>query len=75
MDAQIRNKDDHHAKSHRSIRSPPVTNSRSRPLRLNELWKELPDKTRRDILVTLARLLAQRLDTPLAEPEVTHEDR
>jgi hypothetical protein len=55
--------------------SPPGPDDPSRPVRLIDLWGNLPDRTRRDTLTTLARLVAQRLRAPLAEPEVPHESR
>jgi hypothetical protein len=55
--------------------SPPGPDDPSRPVRLIDLWGNLPDRTRRDTLTTLTRLVAQRLRAPLAEPEVPHESR
>ncbi|WP_169972585.1 hypothetical protein [Tautonia rosea] len=47
----------------------------TRPVRLSDLWGRLPDRTRREAITTLTRLVTQRLRTPLAEPEVPHERR
>lgn len=55
--------------------SPPGPDDHSGPVRLIDLWVKLPDRTRRDALTTLTRLVAQRLRAPLAEPEVPHESR
>jgi hypothetical protein len=46
-----------------------------RPVRLIDLWGKLPERTRRDTLTTLTRLVAQRLRAPRAEPEVSYEGR
>lgn len=54
---------------------PPGPDEPSRPVRLSDLWGKLPQRTRRDTLTTLTRLVAQRLQLPLAEPEVPHESR
>jgi hypothetical protein len=55
--------------------SPPGPDDHSRPVRLIDLWAKLPDRTRRDALTTLTRLVAQQLPLPLAVPEVPHESR
>jgi len=55
--------------------SPPGPDDPTRPIRLIDLWGKLPDRTRRDTLTTLTRLVAQQLRAPRAEPEVPHENR
>lgn len=55
--------------------SPPAPDDPTRSVRLIDLWGRLPERTRRDAITTLTRLVAQRLRTPLAEPEVIHERR
>ena len=48
--------------------------SPGRRVRLNRLWGELPAQARHDALAVLSRMVAQRLPTPPAKPEVPHEN-
>ena len=43
------------------------------PVRLKDLWGELPDSTHREVLEALGRVVARHLQTPTAKPEVAHE--
>ena len=40
----------------------------------SRLWGELPAQARHDALDVLSRMVAQRLPTPPAKPEVPHEN-
>jgi hypothetical protein len=64
-----------YATPQRATSSPPALRGQDRTLRLSELWKELPAQSRRDLLMDLTRLVAERLPRPPAEPEVNHEGR
>src|SRR3954452_19480 len=54
--------------------SPPPAASPGRRVRLNRLWGELPAQARHDTLAVLSRMVAQRLPTLPAKPEVSHEN-
>jgi hypothetical protein len=38
------------------------------------MWETLPEETRRRTLITLSRIVAQQVQPPPSEKEVTHED-
>ncbi|MEK7992176.1 MAG: hypothetical protein AAB403_00070 [Planctomycetota bacterium] len=42
---------------------------------LSRLWETLPEATRRCLLTTLSRMVAQQLPLPPSREEVRHEDR